>query len=510
MKKIFSIIAVVGTLGLLMPACSLDKFPTDRVVLENAFETFLDAERFNNGLYSELRRSHHSVATTTTEIMSDLFNAHANFGNRGGFPHRLNTELAGGYEVRDIWGNVFASIFQVNHFLDNIGNVSGLTTAQEATAADFIAEAHYMRAFFYTLLAGHYMYPMTTANRNTPELGLPLITTADIQIRAGRSTIGETFDLILSDIEAAKNVSRVGVPGAIRVSQDAVNALAARVHFMMGNNTLAAQYANAVIATGRYPLITTESALRAMWREDVSTENIFALHVTTTAFGTAAMGAGANFNDPGTTSTWTSNPAHLGAVFTRVNTTVGGYDPDFIPTQTVIDLYDANDIRLNVFFSNPAEDDLVVGTSAFSGIRVLYKFRGNRNFTVNHLQAPIVHRIAEMYLIAAEAEQNLARLNELRVARGLTALGAWNEQELRDEWVREFIGEGFRIQGLRRWGIGFNGRVPQNPATVANYGSTEFTNRNVTPDQFFFFTLPIPSDELRNNPNMRQTPSWDF
>jgi len=519
MKKIIKFIIVAGMLGLLMPACSLDRFPTDRIALENAFLTFEDAVRFHNGLYNELRRCHYGVFTTTSELMSDLFNARRDFGNRGGMPHQLRTEFAGSYEVRDIWGNVYASIAQVNFFLNNIETLEDLTATQQESVDNFIAEAHYIRAFLYTILAGHYMYPYSAANRNTPELGLPLVTVFDIQQRAGRATIGETFEFILSDLDAAKNVTRQGVPGERRVSLDAVHALMARVLFMMRDNVRAAHYANLVINTGRYPLVTTEAALRTMWTRDLSTEDIFMLDVTATSFGTAAIGAPANFNDAGATSTWTANHGAGGGgmgIFAAVNAAAGGYHPDFIPTQAVLDLYATGDLRLNVFFSNPSDHQVILGTSPFPGVRFLYKFRGNQDIGVMYLHRPRVHRIAEMYLIAAEAEQNLDRLNTLRVARGLAALTAWDEQELRNEWVREFIGEGFRIQSLRRWGIeglshwglGSIGRVPQDPMSVHNFGSADFTNRVITASDFYRFTLPIPQDEIRNNPNMRQTPSW--
>jgi len=507
---------VVGMLGLLLPACSLDKFPTNQIVLEEAFQTIEDAARFNTGLYNELRRNSHSIFIGTSEMMSDLFNARQEFGNRGGFPHRLQTDFMGSYEPRDIWGNVFGSIAQTNFFLDGIVNIVPETTAQREAIDNFIAEAHYIRAKLYSILATHFMYPYSVANRNVPELGLPLLSTFDLHARPGRATIAETFAFILADLEAAKNINVDGAQNSTRITRDAVYALKARVHFMMGpdNRALAAQYANAVIETGRYPLVTTEAALRTMWTRDQSTEDIFRLHVTATSFGTSAQGAGANWNDH---TTWTTNNMQA---FSFFNAGLNAYQPDFIPTQTVIDLYGTGDMRLGVFFSDPTEQ-MVHITVPHPGVRILYKFRGNTDINVMYRHFPRVARIAEMYLIAAEAGNSLVRLNELREARGATpiALGDF-ERELRNEWVREFVGEGFRIKSLRRWGAenpanalthwGLNDgiRTPQDPTAVHNYGSTEFTHRVVTPADFYRFTLPIPANDIRNNANMRQTPSW--
>jgi hypothetical protein len=519
MKKIINIIMVVGTLGLLMPACSLEKYPTTQILFEDAFQTFEEAVRFRDGIYNELRRCRYGVFTQTPELMSDLFNASINFGNRGGQPHRLQVDIMNSYEVRDIWINAYGAIAQVNFFLDNIGNITPTSTAQENSIALFTSEAHYARAYLYSILASKFMYPYSVfsilgVDENTPELGLPLVSTFDFYERPGRATIGETFEFIMADIEAARadqvngvdNQLPQGVSSSIRITRDAVTALEARVEFMRGNNTRAAELANSLIDDGTYPLVTSETALRNMWNNDNSTEDIFHLHVTLTSFGQATIGAGGGWSEQNM------------AIFARRNNTTLNFEPDFIPTRTVIQLYEPDDIRLAVFFSNPATQ-LVEYLFPHHGVRFLNKFPRNPttitqpSATNLHRHRPKVHGIAEMYLIAAEATSDLTRLNELRRARGASPLPAWSDQELRNEWTRETIGEGFRIKNLRRWGPAiasqeFNGRVPQDPDAVAGYRGTYFTNRHVTEAQFYRLTLPIPAQDMRTNPNMRQTPSW--
>jgi len=496
---------VVGALALLMPACTLDKFPTDRIRLEEAFRTFEDATRYHNGLYNELRRNRYCIFTTTSELMSDLFNARHGFGNRGGAVHRVGIELSGSAEARDIWGNLYGSIAQVNFFLDGIAYVEGLTAVQDSLVRNMIADAHYIRAFLYSELAAHFIYPLqnqtTTWNGhsvNTPELGLPLVDRYDVSARPGRATIAETFEFILRDLEAATAVTRLyGGPTQRRITLDAVHALKARVLFMMRDNVGAAHYANLLINSERFPLVTTIPALRTMFHNDNSPEDIFMLDATTTSFGRRAI-----YNP---TVAWTEVNM---SIFTAFNTGLQAYTADFIPTQTVLDLYEATDIRYTVFFS-----DTAVHRIDFAGrtpaIRMMYKFPGNPALGGMFRHRQRMHRIAEMYLIVAEAEQSVTRLNQLRVARGASFLPTWDEQAMRDEWVREFIGEGFRIQSLRRWGIGFDGRVPQDRDAVHGYGDIAFTARHVTPAEISrFFTLPIPTNDLQTNPNMRQTPSW--
>jgi len=498
---------LVGVLGLLLPSCDLDRYPTDTIVLERALETFADAQQFRNGFYSFIRSLNYGTASTTTELMSDLFNAAVGYGLRGNAPHTLSEAFPGAGEVSGIWNTAFHGIAQINSFLYHVQNLSGLNEAQQAGVNDFIAEAHYTRAFLYTVLATHFMPPISDANRNTANLGLPLLTRFDVNYRPSRATIQETFDFIIADLEVAQTISVIhgettgeGATRASRhrITRDAVYALKARVLFMMRDNEGAVRYALYLIDSGRYPLVSSSAAFTAMWHNDGGTagasEDIFILHASPTVFG-PTMG-----------------------IFGLFSSATNTFNPDFIPTQRVIDLYGAGDWRLSTFFSDGVNQMLNNGGMNHPGIRILQKFPGNpalrpAGAPTNHAHFAKVHRIAEMHLIVAEATQSAMRLNVLRAARGATPIFASGEalrDAIRDEWVREMIGEGRRIESLRRWGIGFDGRPPQSRYAVVSYGSSEFTHRQVGPNQFYRFTLPIPITEMRRNPNMVQNPGWGF
>ena len=208
------------------------------------------------------------------------------------------------------------------------------------------------------------------------------------------------------------------------------------------------------------------------------------------------------------------------AIFSTMNTATGRFNPDWLPTQSVLDLYTLGDHRLNVFFSNP-ETQIVEYLFPHHGVRFMYKWPGNAGVgpAIARRHRPRMHSIAEMYLIRAEISENPAHLTALRTARGaVTPITSENfAEELRNEWVREKIGEGFRIESLRRWGpvegvahwgLGTNRRVPQDPSAVAMFGSELFTDRQMFDYQFYRLTLPIPAQDMRTNPNIRQTPSW--
>ena len=103
---------------------------------------------------------------------------------------------------------------------------------------------------------------------------------------------------------------------------------------------------------------------------------------------------------------------------------------------------------------------------------VLVKYYGNRSFVesnIFHRNMPKPFRLAEQYLIRAEAYCNLPTPNYSAASKDLTALSQsrhqtggtlnvtqanWKEQ-ISNERVRELYMEGFRLHDLKRWKMGF-------------------------------------------------------
>jgi hypothetical protein len=125
-----------------------------------------------------------------------------------------------------------------------------------------------------------------------------------------------------------------------------------------------------------------------------------------------------------------------------------------------------------------------------------------------------------MYLIAAEAEANIVGkeqvasdiLNELRSYRikGWTKTdysGSALMSEIRDERTRELFGEGFRLNDLKRWHMGFTRSAGQDPDMLmpGNY----YISLTMPADSPLF-VWPIPTSEISANPQMKneQNPGY--
>ena len=501
MKNILNITIFSMVIGWLSTSCEMDRYPFDAILAEEGFQTMADAHRHNNGHYAYLRSRVYGGFMQNTEWQSDLYNATIGHTNTPAL-HRMAVTMLSDGNVGGVWSSAYSAIGQLNNFLVRIHEVE---EPDLPVIARYIAEAHYFRAYYYYILIRHFgaNYDPATA-ADLP--GVPLITVLDRYAQPSpRASLAEVYDFIMSEIALAEEggITTQGAQRSDRVTIDAVRALKAKIQLLMHDFEGAATTANAIISTGRYPLATTEATIRSGWHSDNWTEDIFLLFMAT---GTAADRDGTGTQ--GSLVSW--------------NAADGAFAPGYIPTQTVLDLYAAGDRRRAVFFSNIGTDFLMYRSIEYRGVYFMTKWPGNAltrpSSGANYFHRPKVHRIAEQYLIAAEAlahpnnpsrdeAQALTRLNQLRTARGLAALTQWDEQEMRNEWVREMIGEGVRIECLKRWNVGINGRVPQNTVVVLSPEGAETTNL-ICPPGYYRFTWPVPLTEMRTNPNISQTPEW--
>ena len=177
-------------------------------------------------------------------------------------------------------------------------------------------------------------------------------------------------------------------------------------------------------------------------------------------------------------------------------------------------MYEDSDIRKQVYF---LQDNLITNGIEGNGIYMLNKFPGNPDLkltTYEYYNMWKPFRAAESYLIAAEASYlnsdettALSMLNQLRTQRGASTLNVTGEalfQSIKEEWIREYIGEGQRLEGLKRWGDGFTRHDPQN-ANILSTG-TGMETLSISPDDIRF-VWEIPANDQNANQNLE--PNWN-
>lgn len=496
MKKRIILTSVIAALTAGLTSCNMDLRPYGTIEPDNALQTIDDASRLRLGLYYFFRAYSGGVFVNRDEIRSDLYHATAGFGNNGGNVYNFILS-AQDEEPSSIWGGAYQTISNANFFIEKADAVN----TEEWSQADrerlnvWKGEAYFLRAYYYMELVKYF------CGSDLSSYGVPYVTlyipTSNRGDYPSRGTLETTYQNIASDLDSArKYVTTAGSVGSAYITADAVTALKARFALMSGDYSTAITEASSLIDSGRYPLVSDVDAFTEMWVNDSGAECILQLDA--------------------------SYPNELGTSYDMgyigYNSAQQIYNPSYVPEKWVIELFDPTDIRYQVHFrqqttqgSGGANYDLVL----------FYKFPGNPSLRggesdQNYQHKPKVLRIAEMYLIRAEAMMRagtgdpMADINALRTARipGYTGSASSDVQtEILNERVRELIGEGFRMQDLRRFGVDLQRRAAQNSASIYLPGTNEDFYVSYQDGRMIF---PIPQSELDANPQMagQQNPGY--
>lgn len=493
-------IALVALLGLFtVTSCNLEKYPDTAINTENAMESVADCQNFRNGLYAGLKGAFTGAFVYAQDLQTDLYHAVKNFGNFDGNFYWYNL-TASESVASSAWFGFYASIQNANFLIagtEKLIAAGTLSAADEAKVKQIYGEACYIRAHLYFNLTQYFCedYDPETAEE---KLGVPVVTvydpTGDSSKYPARGSLATTYQQIVADLaEAEANVKTAGAPMAAYVTADVVAALQARVALTMHDYDTALLKAKALIDSRKYPLTTDAREFANGWKDDTLKEAIWQIAMT--------------------------GPDDIGNSFRYFiyNTTgkEGMDNPQYIPEQWVLDLYEQGDIRYNAYFDQRNITTPIVA----NGMTLLVKYPGNKKLysaVTNYVNMPKVFRIAEMYLIAAEAAANKSGqdmvansyLKQLRDARGASHTdksGADLMKEIREERVRELYGEGFRLNDLKRWHMGFTRGAAQNDEWVMpgeNYAKC------TRPADDPFFLWPIPTDEVQANPQIEQNPAY--
>lgn len=483
MIKKYKIFAVIVSLILLFPSCNLDELPKDSIGLDDAWQSVDDAKNFRTGIYSYFRSINGGLYSYIPDYQSDLFNATSGYGNRGGDIHRWDFNSSQ-YDIEDTWQYNYYTINNCNNIINNIDKV----TEDDPILATIKGEAYLMRAICYHTLAVRFAkdYDPSTA---VSDLGLPLVYKNDPNEKPSRSTLKATYSQIKEDItEARKYLTTPGTVNSEYFTVDVIDAFEARVDLYMHKYTEAVNLAKNIIST--YTLIQSESRFKDMWLNDNGSEIIFKTFMST------------------------DERANAMSSFLSYSTSATAFQPDFVPSQWVLDLYEDNDIRKGTYFMKAR---IVSNNIEANDVYMLNKYPGNpalKKTPYEYYHMWKVFRAAEAYLIAAEAsylggdEPNAIKyLNDLRGKRGASQLNGLSGNALFDaikkEWIREFIGEGQRLNDLKRWGDGMRRHDPQNTSILMT--GNDYTTFSVESNDYRF-VWEIPANDLKANSNLK--PNW--
>jgi hypothetical protein len=477
MKKIIYKIAVLTLVIGSFTSCDseLDQIPFDALATSQAYSTVADFENAARGIYSSLTNGSLYGGSDAGGMLDapDVLSDNVTFAQKGrGTRSTLhNWQYSASSEpMSGLYERAYQMIYRANLLIEKSADFDGENKDK------VVAEAKALRALGHLNVATFFAkLPTQSADANS-SLGVAYVTSADFSIEPARLTVGDTYDMIVTDLkDALVDIPASNVDG--RLTKDAVNTLLSRVYLYMG------QWQNAIDAASLVAKpVAARNKVVGVWEDTNKDGVLFWIDV----------------DPPGLDITPGVTWSQFG-----VNTLV----PEYVVSYPFYQLFTSDDIRTEAYTFQGKN-----GALKFNAIKKLFG-RADGLFA-GRVDIKIL-RAAEARLNIAEAEYNLgnegparAALDAVRSKRYTTPPSGETGTALRDairlERRLEFAFESQRFFDLKRWGIA----IERGSFGDLNDGSgvpSVSTNLQLGNDKF---QLPIPQTATDLNPNLQQNPGY--
>ena len=372
-----------------------------------------------------------------------------------------NTYTVTDGDVAGLWNASYTVILRANNIINS-------PVAANANVNQIKGEAYAIRALAYYNLVRFFATPYT---QDPAALGVPLVTTYNADLKPGRAKVSEVYALINADLTQAYTLM-TKFTNSSQFSKYAAKALQAKVYNTMGDKANAKTAALDVITNSGFTAVSA-TAHAGYWagvsfRTD-KVETLFELSFDAVA-----------------------NNAFDALAYIYLQS--GNYG-DMLCADDLYASFSATDARKALY-----------ATGTRGGLASVFVNKYS-SFSGDHSDTKVI-RMAEMYLIAAEASypsneaDAIKYVNEVTSRRGATAIASTGAALLEDiitERRKELAFEGERYHDLQRLkrDVVRGTNYPASARTIA------FSN--------FRRIMPIPQGELDANPTIKaqQNPGWN-
>lgn len=434
--------------------------PDNRIVSETVFTNDQTANSAVIGIYNELFKADFAngdlrSVTMLGELAADNFQT--TVINDALREFEDNDLLTNNSYNLNLWSSAYNIIYMCNSVIEGLNTFQGVS---EKTKDKLMAEAQFVRAFVYFHLVNLYG-------------DVPLIQTTDYRENAlaSRNSITEVYELIIDDLESAAAILDPTFDNDERLRANKFTALAllARVHLFLEDWEKAETLSTQVINNSEnYTLLN-------------NLDEVFLANSKEAIWQISPAGRGA--------LSLTTNEAR---VFILTSPPPNSQQPIALTTY-FLNAFDDEDLRLQHWVGEFNTESQVYYYP--------FKYKNNRSET-KIMEYSMVMRLAEQYLIRAEALAHQGKLTEAitdldkirnRANLQLISNNAPNidKDALLDSIIiernRELFSEwGHRWLDLKRTGT----------------ASEILSNKSSWQDSDLLF--PIPEDEINKNPNLTQ------
>jgi tetratricopeptide (TPR) repeat protein len=489
-RTIFQISLVIA---FLMGCDDLEYTPTNQLSDEQVENSPELLSNITIGTYSRLKernyvRLRHFLQELPSDDVTWVKNSGASINDTYGYQQKVN-----GSDPLRFWQEAYYGIYSANKVIEAIDD----NASQEKLQLK--GENLFLRALMHYDLVRIFARPYSHNPETNP--GVMIRGNTDRTALPPRSTVKETYEFIVSDLLKAADLMTEEKP-AIFASKEAAWALLARIYLYMEQHDKAIEYADKVINSGRYELLGTEQFSNYFtFLPESNPETIFAIkRLQSENLGKA--GIGSLYHGDGGWGEIMASKSYRKLIYKNPNDErIKFIDPVFI--------YDADGNKI----PDPTEE---VGFQIEK--RLGYSKYFNLKYTLQEgvklLSSPVVIRLAEMYLIKAEAfakkgkeAEAIEMVNIIRRRAGLSGDQLFATGDLKgynsvldvvlDERRLELAWEGHRSFDL------FRNNRPVDRSYTHNEGWAG--PQLIQPTSNLIVHL-IPETEIDLNPNLVQNP----
>lgn len=430
------------------------ELPASQLTAKTVFEDAGTAKAAMAGLYAKMRdggilTGNSSGVSCSLGLYADEFDYYYPYSVSNFYTNSL---FPGDNGVNDIWSKSYNQIYCANAVLEGLDNSTAIAAADKKQLE---GEAFFIRALLHFYLLNLYG-------------DIPYITQTDylLNSKVSRMPADKIYSLIVMDLDKAVELLSEDYVSAERIipNRSAANALLARVYLYMGLYPEASNAASAVINSPLY-----------VWETDL--DKIFLKESSTTIWQFMPNTSDSNTIE-GNLYIFTSGPPP-----------VVGLKLDFV------NAFEAGDQRKTHWI-----------TQVTDGISTWYhasKYK-QASTTPSSVEYSIVFRLAEQYLIRAEARAYQGELigakedlNLIRTTAGLAETSAVTAEEIINDILKQRRFELFTEFGQRFFDLKRSGKLDQTlSASKPGWNNTDSL-------------WPLPALELNSNPNLNpQNPGY--
>jgi len=378
-----------------------------------------------------------------------------------------NTYNAISTSQASIFGDWYANIYRANAIIEGLQNTGGTS---EAIRKQYIAEAKFIRAYCYFHLVNTF-----------GDVPLVLMTDPAVTAFLPRAATAAVYTQMIADLTDAKANLGVAYGNTAATDRTGLNksvaaALLARVYMFTGNYAAAESNASEVISSSLYSLIPRAAMAAGVFAKD-NAECIWEMSPPTVATNQYTFEAG----------------IFIPTAYTALINFNYRLDPRFTA------LFASTDLR-RINWMNSTTFSGVVYTIPFK-----YKYRTNAlAVTAGASESQIVIRLAEMYLIRAEARVRtgnnlsgaLSDLNAVQTRAAAALSTATDAPALLSDIALENRKEFFCEQAYRWYNLKRTGEAD----AVLGALKSSYTPKSKL--------LPIPQTAIDANYNLTQNPGY--